>query len=129
MTLTPADRVRLSRILQNLRLSSNATFFYDIMSDALVWTDETPPLGGSYTVHHTWYLRPVFRYRSSLIEGIPDSRFEPAWIEALSLFPTWIGFLTDRRSSSHAAALQSMRTAANKEMKDIEAAFDPGGPS
>jgi hypothetical protein len=88
--------------LTNLMLDPTATLHYDIMSDALVWSDERPK---GRLVRELWCLRPVFRYRTGLILGLELTEFQNDWQTANQLFPLWIGFRDER--SSRSVALQA----------------------
>ena len=58
----------------------HASVFYELMSDALVWSDEIPDLDtGDVRDFHC--LRFVFRYRTTLMLGVPDGRFHSVWEE------------------------------------------------
>ncbi|HVS34564.1 MAG TPA: hypothetical protein VMS17_03215 [Gemmataceae bacterium] len=86
-----ADQMRL------LRAAPGASVFYELMSDSLVWSDEIPDLEtGDVRAFHC--LRYVFRYRTTLILGKPDTRYSDFWEEARSLFPDWPGFEGRRQS-------------------------------
>ena len=43
-----------------------------------------------------WCLRPVLRYRTSLIQGQADERFVDFWNAGRTLFPNWPGFAPAR---------------------------------
>jgi hypothetical protein len=62
--------------------------FYEVMSDAIVWTGETNKVT---PVRLIWALRPVFHYRTGLILG-EQRRFPDEWQLGLKLFPRWVGF-------------------------------------
>src|SRR5665213_167609 len=67
-----ADRLR------ELKPAPEATVFYELMSNALVWSDEIPDLeSGDVSVYHC--LRFVFRFRTTLMMGKPDERFRSLW--------------------------------------------------
>ena len=68
--------------------------FYDIMSGALIWSDET---NKGTPVEVIWALRFIFAYRTSLMLNRPRDAFEPMWELGLSLFPKWVGFRAGRR--------------------------------
>jgi hypothetical protein len=85
--------------MQPLRAAPGASVFYELMSDALVWSDEIPDLD-SGNVRDFHCLRFVFRYRTTLILNIPDPRFQIYWDEAQSLFPDWPGFDAGRQSTA-----------------------------
>ena len=93
----------LAKTLESLVRSKTAELFYDLMSDALVWSDEIPKPGSEIRVGDLWHLRPILRYRSSLILGVPDVPYEHGWNAARLSFPNWIGFLVERRAPELAA--------------------------
>lgn len=65
--------------------------FYEMLSHALVWTDELPDEPPS-----EWQaIRPVLRHRTCIILG-EASEYEQWWKVAQSLFPNWVGFRHDR---------------------------------
>ena len=69
--------------------SESAELNYDMMADALWWSDERPNLPDA---KDHWCLRPVFRFRTTLILGTPETQYQPFWDRALVLFPEWPGF-------------------------------------
>ena len=70
-----------------------ATAKYEVMSGALIWSDET---NSDTPVYVIWALRQLFAYRTRLMidDAEPDN---PFWDQCLTLFPNWIGFLPARR--------------------------------
>lgn len=86
--------------LAELRLDPHAEVFYDVMSGALVWTDEKLSIGLS--AEQMGCLRALFRFRTSLIIGSPDRRFENLWNLLKSKCPQWIGFTLSRCSPTKA---------------------------
>jgi hypothetical protein len=68
--------------------------FYEILSGALVWTDET---NDETSIKAIWALRPVVAYRTGLILNERRDEFKALWDHALSLFPGWVGFRPERR--------------------------------
>lgn len=70
----------------------NATPKYEIMSDAIIWSDEYHP---EFTTELTWALRPIWNFRTRCI--LQGKRIESDVIDkCLKLFPHWIGFLSER---------------------------------
>lgn len=65
------------------------------MAGALYWSDEIPNV-------LTWLaensLRPVLRYRTSLILGASEIQWLDYWKVANRAFPKWIGFMPARCS-------------------------------
>ncbi len=96
----PVDQLRAIAVrMQPLRPAPGASVFYELMSDALVWSDEIPDLeSGDMRDFHC--LRFVFRYRTTLILGAPDPRFRDFWEQAQNLFPDWPGFEAGRQSTA-----------------------------
>src|SRR5262245_18119894 len=62
---------------------------YEIMSGALVWSDETYCKS---PVEVIWSLRAVRAYRTSLMLNELRKELKPYWELGLSLFPRWVGF-------------------------------------
>lgn len=86
---------------------------YDLMSDALYWRDEIVPRAERRPIHVFHCLRYLFRYRTTLIIGSPDRRFEEIWNYARRRFPRWIGFSSERCTKN--AALTEIFTALKSE--------------
>ena len=61
----------------------DAKMFYELLSDSLVWTDEIPEVSAEH-VGGLRSLRFVFRYRTSLMLGVPETRYVAFWEEALA---------------------------------------------
>jgi hypothetical protein len=115
----PLARLALiAEFMQALRPSPEATLSYDQFSDALVWSDEWPAVA-MVRVPECWCLRPVFRYRSSLVLGAPDITCETYWNEALRLFPQWAGFEPRRRCRSWAPVLEEFRREASADLNRL----------
>jgi hypothetical protein len=90
---------------------------YEVLSDALVWTDELP-------VAHPqeWdAIRMVLRHRTCVIIGV-DSPFRGWWDLARELFPEWVGFRVERCTAS--PQLRAFYVAArDKSDREIEKLF------
>jgi hypothetical protein len=71
-----------------------ATVRYDVMSDALIWSDETTSQMSTDLISS---LRIVFNFRTHLIRGT-EIRDTTVWDYYNSIFPRWVGFLRDRRT-------------------------------
>jgi hypothetical protein len=93
--MNESDLQKISVEINRLEWDEHATVHYDLMSDALVWSDERPRnLCGS----EMWCMRPIFRYRTGLILGLEIAEFRDYWEAGRRLFPQWIGFRRDRSS-------------------------------
>jgi hypothetical protein len=67
---------------------------YEVMSGALIWSDETD---GKTPIELIWALRYLVAYRTSLMLNRPREELRPMWDHGLSLFPDWVGFRPERR--------------------------------
>lgn len=99
---------QVAAFLQELRPSVAASVMYDMASDALVWSDELPA-PGVVRVRDLWCLRPVLRYRTTVMLGEPDRQHEDVWNAAQRLFPNWTGFATCRQSTELAKIYTALR--------------------
>ncbi|HEY4262917.1 MAG TPA: hypothetical protein VGM98_22345 [Schlesneria sp.] len=70
-----------------------ATVTYEMMSGALIWSDETRPDTPTYVI---WALREIFHHRTQLMLKNLEPENE-VWPKLVSLFPDWVGFLLERR--------------------------------
>ena len=98
--------------------SPTATVFYEAMSGGLVWTDEKIRDVPSEVV--IWALRPLWTYRSSIICGAPEAKWQDYWNACPVLFPKWIGFRPERMRSSH-ELLKILSDGKESLKKDLEA--------
>ncbi len=106
--------------MRSLRASPDATVFYEVLSGSLIWTDEIPDASAT-GIQCGEFLRPVFRFRTTVMLENPEERYREFWEEAYRLFPDWPGFLPWRRSAQHKATYEAMR---EKAMNEIDAVFD-----
>jgi hypothetical protein len=111
-------------VLDALIAQPDAHVFFEVMSGALVWSDEYPFVadGVYYDIEMfpRQLLRGVWAYRSSLIEGEPKERCRAGWELAQSLFPKWPGFLPERRDPSLKDLLVRLREEAGDPFEDLE---------
>lgn len=93
--------------------------FYELMSGALIWRDETRR---DTPIHVVWALRAIWAYRTSLMLGKPRAELAEFWRFGLAHFPRWVGFRPERREASpkllaiHRRGEVSMR----KCLRDLE---------
>ena len=64
---------------------------YDLVSGAIWWLDEV-----DWTRPKMAALRPVLRYRTMLLRGVPEEAWRAHWEAARLLFPAWVGFSAKR---------------------------------
>jgi len=96
---------------------------YDIMSGALIWTDES---NDELPFEVVGAMRCVFAYRTSLMLEKPREEFRPVWELGLEMFPKWIGFRLDRRQPTQ-ELLQIYRrgdVSLRKCLRDLERQSD-----
>jgi hypothetical protein len=116
--------MRVAQYLQELRAKEDALVFYEWLSGGLVWTDEIPdPRNVSASLSEV--LRPLFRYRTTMILGSPDVQYHGYWCQACELFPAWPGFLPERRAPELRELYLSLSTKAATEIDKLldEACF------
>ena len=77
--------------------SSCPKVFYEIMSGAVVWSDE---MTIKIPVELIWALRSIVAYRTSLMLNKPREELRSMWELGLSLFPEWVGFRPERRTAT-----------------------------
>jgi hypothetical protein len=90
------DLAKIAPKLALLCEDPKARMYFELMSGALVWSDELPPVD-QLEPAESHRLRGVWRYRTSLILGQPEEKFRAGWERLLALCPSWPGFLADRR--------------------------------
>lgn len=74
---------RIAPLFARIRLPSpDAAARYDMLSDAIIWSDELP----SDSPEQWWDIRPGLRHRTCLILGV-ESPFQTFWEHALNCFP------------------------------------------
>jgi hypothetical protein len=71
--------------------------FYDMLSGALVWTDECKRWRQRTPVEVVWALRSLWAYRTSLMLDEPREELVEYWRFGLQHFPDWVGFRPNRR--------------------------------
>ena len=79
--------------MNSLVFNDRAELHYDMLADALWWSDERPHF--NEPEDHACLQR-VFRYRTSLILDRPELEDESYWIAAQRDFPDWPGFHPSR---------------------------------
>ncbi|EMI45182.1 hypothetical protein [Rhodopirellula sp. SWK7] len=101
---------RLETVAEQMNACKRSWFAklnYDMMADALWWSDERPDFADA---EDHWCLRPLFRYRTTLILDAPESQWLPFWDRSLELFPDWPGFHHSRtKPDSKLAAYHSRK--------------------
>lgn len=113
-------------LLNGLRRDENSRVAYDLLAGGLSWSDEVPPfsienVGKSFRV-----LRPLIRFRSSLIAGNPDERFSSLWDEAMTIMPNWPGFAADRRDVKWFSLLKELEAKLTAEFDELDAKLAAG---
>ncbi|MFN3192896.1 MAG: hypothetical protein ACE361_20470 [Aureliella sp.] len=102
------------------RRSWFARLNYDMMADALWWSDERPNFADA---EDHWCLRPVFRYRTTLILDAPEPQWKPFWDRSLELFPKWPGF-HDSRTSPNSKLVAYLQKHSDAAMADLDELLD-----
>lgn len=125
--MTPFAATALSGIaplMRELVRDPEAKCGYELLSDALVWSDEWPKFAVLRQVPGWEVVRFVLHFRTTLILGDPDEEYREYWDAALRLFPDWPGFLPERRSRTLEAVYRDKNAPANAELDEIEREMD-----
>jgi hypothetical protein len=125
--LTPLEATALSGIaplMRELAQNPRATCYYEMLSDALVWSDEFPDFAALRLVPDWDVIRFVFYFRTTVILGEPDENMREYWNEALQLFPDWPGFAPERQSTALHAVFRQKSAWARAEIEEIEREMD-----
>lgn len=131
---------RLAPLLRGRKHFPDATISYDVLSDALVWSDESPELRVLRKINGWQVMRFVFHYRTQMILGLPEERNPDvdghamrilvesryAWNEARRLFPDWPGFHEERYSSDLRRVYESLSAESKWELEEIKRGLDAG---
>jgi hypothetical protein len=119
MDASAADSLRaIAALMQVLRSSPGAVLSYELLSDALVWSDEVPELEGREDKRFG-PLRCVLRYRTSLILGAPEEQYREYWDEAQRLFPDWPGFEAQRSAPKLRVEYERFKDQATADMREL----------
>jgi hypothetical protein len=81
--------------MNNVRELPNAKIDYDLLADAIIWSDEYPS-NPTRPMYDFQCIKILLRYRTSLLLGTPDETFKVYWDRAKELFPNWAGFTFSR---------------------------------
>ena len=85
--------------MERTRINPEAVLQYDLLADALAWSDEYPANSKRPPVELS-SVRVLLRYRTTIILQSPDERLKPYWEQALLMFPNWGGFTPGRSKPS-----------------------------
>ncbi|WP_143206511.1 hypothetical protein [Singulisphaera sp. GP187] len=125
MNLIATQAMRdIAPLMRGLARSRQATFSYEMMSGALVWSDELPEFRVLKLINHWQVIRFVLRFRTTLILEEPDEQFRKFWDEAHRRFPEWPGFAPKRRSSQLREAFLIMESRAFAEFQEMDQEAD-----
>jgi hypothetical protein len=108
--------------MNTLRRRWFARVRYDMLADALWWSDERPDFSDA---EDHWCLQPVFRYHTSLIVGVDEHEWLPFWRRAMELFPKWPGFHPSRTSPNEKLAAFYKRESKSAIDSFLECFVDP----
>lgn len=85
----------LAAELNDTTPTADATLDYDLLADALVWSDEYPP-PRMERLGDVTCIRVLLRYRTTILLGSPDESLKLYWDMALAMFPNWAGLSAER---------------------------------
>ena len=100
--------------------------YYELLSGALVWTDETRHFFRRTPVQVIWALRGLWAYRTSLMLEKPREELAGYWQLGLARFPRWVGFRPERRQATPALLKIYRRgdVSTRKCLRDLEREWD-----
>ena len=125
--MTPLAATALRNIAPLMRVlvcSPQAALSYEMLSGALVWSDELPEFRVLRLVHRWDVIRFVLRFRTTLILGDPNEELREYWDEARQHFSEWPGFDLRRRSADLREAVRELESRANAEIDEIDREMD-----
>lgn len=114
------DYQALAPMLNALQSDPQAMMHYDLLADALVWSDEVPTPEKCGDIPVGAELRGIWNYRTSLILGQPKEKYRAAWEEAMRCFPNWPGFELKRRETVLAPTFRAMQSEAMNKFEHAE---------
>lgn len=88
---TESNLAVLAPHLNSLNEIRTERYFFDLMTESMIWEDELVPVHLRATLPVN-ALRSIFYYRGTLMEGKPDDAHQQYWETAQKLFPHWVGF-------------------------------------
>jgi hypothetical protein len=106
--------------LNSLVASEEAIVGYDLFADGLIWSDEVPTNLVESDISLSC-LRPVLRYRTSLILACPVAKYLYCWKTAQEFFPDWPGFNPRRSNGALKATYHTLRDRALKQFDELSA--------
>ncbi len=109
----------ITPLMSRLTRSPDATYFYDMLSGAIFWSDEFPDFRALRAVPDWHVIRYVLRYRTTLILEAPDEKMRYCWDRGQQLFFAWPGFDPDRRSPSLRPIVEELETRANESIQAL----------
>ena len=110
----------IAPLMRALAQDPRATCNYDVMSGALVWSDEFPAFRDLARIKGWSIIRVVLRFRTELILGKPDEQFREFWDTAMRLFPEWPGFAPERQSPELREIYRENSATSDAELDEIE---------
>jgi hypothetical protein len=80
-------------VLDGLPYDPAARSRYELMSGALIWSDEVRAIGSPEgdLIWENWVFRYLVGYRASLTLGQERSEFRPVWEQVVRHAPNWPG--------------------------------------
>jgi hypothetical protein len=114
----------IAPLMRGMVQDPRAKCYYEVLSGALVWSDERPDLQVLRKVQGLGITRILLRFRTELMHGEVDEQFREFWDLALRLFPEWPGFDPKRRSIELRPIFHDKSAESNAELDEIERELD-----
>ena len=130
--------VRLAPLMRDRKPFPVATIFYDVLSDAIIWSDEMPDLQELRKIDGWQVMRLVLHFRTQLILGRPEesdpdaegiarrifAESRDAWTEAKGHFPEWPGFDPRRCTLELRGTYEALSYQSRLDLDEIERELD-----
>jgi glycosyltransferase involved in cell wall biosynthesis len=112
---------QIAPLMREVVQSPTANFSYELLSGALIWSDELPEFRRMKLIRNWQVIRFVLRFRTTLILGEPHEEYRFIWEQAQKLFPGWPGFDPARRSPALREDFEKLEAEGMEQFGDMEA--------
>ena len=106
-------------ILDNLDHDPNATYFYELMSGAFLWSDDFPDdtTDDWRIVHEGSTYRYLLALRREVTLGRTSRENHPIWVQVTAKAPNWPGLRQDRLAGRIVSRLKAAIRLSNYEIE------------
>jgi hypothetical protein len=112
-------------VLDSQQYDPEAKGSYELMSGALVWSDELPKLSEAWAVvaqGDIW--RFLVAYRASVTLGKEQVAFRAVWEQVVQHAPNWPGLRPERRGDKARRRLLAAKRRSDRCLDELQRKFD-----